>query len=54
MAKSPKSRRILVPDLIAGMTTGVANIPDAMAPAILAGATLVQGLSDTDNLWAAR
>ena len=32
------------PDLIAGVTTGVANIPDAMATAILAGANPVQGL----------
>jgi SulP family sulfate permease len=31
-------------DAIAGMTTGVANIPDAMASAILAGANPVQGL----------
>ncbi len=39
-----KSRGKLVPDLIAGLTTGVANIPDAMATAILAGANPVQGL----------
>jgi sulfate permease, SulP family len=38
------SRGNLVPDMIAGMTTGVANIPDAMASAILAGANPVQGL----------
>ena len=38
------SRGNLVPDLIAGLTTGVANIPDAMASAILAGVNPVQGL----------
>ena len=39
-----KSRGTWVPDLIAGLTTGVANIPDAMASAVLAGANPVQGL----------
>jgi SulP family sulfate permease len=39
-----KARGSLVSDLTAGMTTGVANIPDAMASAILAGANPVQGL----------
>lgn len=39
-----KSRNNLVPDLIAGLTTGVANIPDAMASAILAGINPLQGL----------
>ncbi len=43
-AAAGKSRGNLVSDLIAGMTTGVANIPDAMASAILAGANPVQGL----------
>ena len=43
-ATSGKARSNLVSDLIAGLTTGVANIPDAMAPAILAGANPVQGL----------
>lgn len=38
------ARRTLGPDLIAGLTTGVANTPDAMASAILAGANPVQGL----------
>lgn len=38
------ARGNLVADLIAGLTTGVANIPDAMASAILAGANPVQGL----------
>lgn len=33
-----------VSDVIAGITVGVANIPDAMASAILAGASPVQGL----------
>lgn len=39
-----KPRGNLVPDMLAGLTTGVANIPDAMASAILAGANPVQGL----------
>lgn len=39
-----KSRSNFVPDMIAGLTTGVANIPDAMASAVLAGANPVQGL----------
>jgi MFS superfamily sulfate permease-like transporter len=43
-ANSAKSRGNLVADLIAGLTTGVANIPDAMASSILAGANPVQGL----------
>jgi SulP family sulfate permease len=43
-ATSTKSRGNLVPDVIAGLTTGVANIPDAMASAVLAGANPVQGL----------
>ena len=34
----------LIADLIAGLTTGVANIPDAMASSILAGVNPVQGL----------
>ena len=38
------SRGNWVPDLIAGLTTGVANIPDAMASAILAGINPLQGL----------
>ena len=43
-ANPTKSRGNLVPDLIAGLTTGVANIPDAMASAILAGINPLQGL----------
>lgn len=39
-----KPRQSLVPDFIAGLTTGVADIPDAMASAILAGGNPVQGL----------
>ncbi len=39
-----RSRGNLVADLIAGLTTGVANIPDAMASAILAGINPLQGL----------
>jgi SulP family sulfate permease len=34
----------LVPDFVAGLTTGIANIPDAMASAILAGVNPVFGL----------
>ncbi len=43
-ASPTKSRGNLVADMIAGLTTGVANIPDAMASAVLAGANPVQGL----------
>ena len=43
-ATSEKTRGNLVADLIAGLTTGVANIPDAMASSILAGVNPVQGL----------
>ena len=43
-ADATKPRRNFVPDLIAGLTTGVANIPDAMASGVLAGANPVQGL----------
>ena len=43
-ANATKKRGNLVADMIAGLTTGVANIPDAMATAILAGANPVQGL----------
>lgn len=42
--KTTKTRGNLVPDFIAGLTTGVANIPDAMASSVLAGANPVQGL----------
>jgi SulP family sulfate permease len=38
------SRQNLVSDFTAGLTTGVADIPDAMASAVLAGANPVQGL----------
>jgi SulP family sulfate permease len=38
------SRRDLVSDFTAGLTTGVADIPDAMASAMLAGGNPVQGL----------
>lgn len=41
---SDTSSSTLASDVIAGLTTGVANIPDAMASAILAGANPVQGL----------
>jgi SulP family sulfate permease len=39
-----KTRSSKVADLIAGLTTGVANIPDAMASGVLAGVNPVQGL----------
>lgn len=38
------NRKDLVPDLIAGLTTAIADIPDAMASAVLAGANPVYGL----------
>lgn len=44
VANLTKTRGNLVSDLIAGLTTGVANIPDAMASSVLAGANPVQGL----------
>ncbi len=40
----PKRSSNLAGDLVAGLTTGVANIPDAMASGVLAGANPVQGL----------
>jgi SulP family sulfate permease len=39
-----KTRGNLIADLIASLTTGIANIPDAMASAVLAGVNPVQGL----------
>jgi SulP family sulfate permease len=42
--RSIASRKNLVSDFTAGLTTGIADIPDAMASAILAGANPVQGL----------
>jgi SulP family sulfate permease len=39
-----KTRGGMVPDIIAGLTTGIANIPDAMASGVLAGINPVQGL----------
>lgn len=47
MTSDAKSRGNLISDVIAGLTTGVANIPDAMATGILAGANPVQGLYAT-------
>lgn len=44
MAEEALSKNNLSQDLIAGLTTGIANIPDAMASAILAGANPVYGL----------
>ena len=37
MIKENTKENTLVPDAVAGLTTGIANIPDAMASAILAG-----------------
>ena len=42
-AEKPK-RSALAADLIVGVTNGVANIPDAMANALLAGASPLVGL----------
>ena len=44
MAENTTSNNNLAQDLIAGLTTGIANIPDALASAILAGANPVYGL----------
>ena len=44
MTAKISTRSNLIPDLIAGITTGIANIPDAMASAVLAGANPVYGL----------
>lgn len=44
MTAEPTKRDIRVGDAIAGLTTGVADIPDALASAILAGANPVMGL----------
>ena len=44
-ARPPKfNPKQIVPDLIAGLTTAIADIPDAMALAVLAGANPVYGL----------
>jgi len=37
MTEEITKQNTLVPDTVAGLTTGIANIPDAMASAILAG-----------------
>ena len=44
MLENKSSKINLSQDLIAGLTTGIANIPDAMASALLAGANPVYGL----------
>ena len=44
MTSNTPSEKHWLPDLIAGLTTGVANIPDAMAAAILAGTNPIYGL----------
>jgi len=35
------NRKHLVSDLVAGLTTGIADIPDAMASAVLAGCGII-------------
>ena len=45
MATGKKSANHWPADLTAGLTTGIANIPDAMASAILAGTNPVYGLN---------
>ena len=44
MAEKSAEKRSLIPDMVAGLTIGIANIPDAMASAILAGVNPVFGL----------
>lgn len=44
MATEDKQQKGLVSDLIAGLTTAIADIPDAMASAVLAGTNPVYGL----------
>ncbi len=44
MNPNPSQNRSLTSDLVAGSITGIANIPDAMASAILAGANPIYGL----------
>ena len=44
MSQSPAQRKNLIPNLVAGLTTTIADIPDAMASAVLAGANPVYGL----------
>jgi SulP family sulfate permease len=47
MADNTTPKKHWIPDLVAGVTTGIANIPDAMASAILAGTNPVYGLYAT-------
>ena len=44
MTEEMTKQNTLVPDAIIGLTTGIANIPDAMASTILAGVNPVFGL----------
>ena len=44
MTQNTAQRKDLVPNLVAGLTTAIADIPDAMASAVLAGANPVYGL----------
>lgn len=43
----PNFRKNLIPDAIAGLTTAIADMPDAMASAVLAGTNPVYGLYAT-------
>jgi SulP family sulfate permease len=45
LSQSPAQRKNLVPNLVAGLTTAIADIPDVMASAVLAGANPVYGLN---------
>jgi SulP family sulfate permease len=44
MTQETTQRKNLVPNLVAGLTTAIADIPDAMASAVLAGVNPVYGL----------
>ena len=44
MVEKNTQRKDLIPNLVAGLTTAIADIPDAMASAVLAGANPVYGL----------
>jgi SulP family sulfate permease len=44
MKRLPISRENLTADLLAGLTTSIVGIPDAMASAVLAGVSPIHGL----------
>jgi len=44
MSQETTQRKALIPNLVAGLTTAIADIPDAMASAVLAGTNPVYGL----------